>query len=163
MQNSRARVRCALEGIVTTHDNTGGQGSWRRSGRSAGWIARVTGTLALLPMGFVMACATGESDGSTRVLTPEEEAEYVQSIDMARQMLDKNEARESLPLLQRSEELKPDAFAVHNNLCVAYGMLGQRDDAVVACERAVEINPSSQLAKNNLNWVSGIAPAAIEK
>jgi Flp pilus assembly protein TadD len=117
----------------------------------------------LVPVGFMMACATSDSDGSTRVLTPEEEAEYVQSIDAARQLLDKNDARESLPLLQRSEELKPDAFAVHNNFCVAYGMLGQRDDAVVACERAVEIDPASQLAKNNLNWVSGLAPAAIQK
>jgi Flp pilus assembly protein TadD len=163
MQNSRPRVRCALEGIVTTHGNTSGQISWRHSGRSAAWIARVTSTLALVPMGFMMACATSESDGSTRVLTPEEDAEYIQSIEAARQMLDKGEARESLPLLQRSEELKPEAFAVHNNFCVAYGMLGQREDAVVACERAIEIDPASRIAKNNLNWVSGLAPAAIQK
>jgi hypothetical protein len=57
--------------------------------------------------------------------------------------------------------LNPQSFAVHNNLCVAHGILSHRDDAVAACQRALEIEPDNQLAKNNLGWVSGIAAPAV--
>jgi hypothetical protein len=45
---------------------------------------------------------------------------------------------------------------VHNNLCVAYGMLQRKDEAVASCQHALKIDPNNQLGKNNLGWVSGI-------
>jgi tetratricopeptide (TPR) repeat protein len=122
----------------------------------APWLlARVSGALMVgCPLVFV-ACANGADDA----LTPEEEVEYVESIDHGRELLAKGDAREGLAALQRSEDLKPNSFAVHNNLCVAYGMLGQRADAVASCERALEIDPNSEIGRNNLKWVSSLPPA----
>jgi tetratricopeptide (TPR) repeat protein len=124
--------------------------------RSPWLLASVSGALMVGPLVFV-ACANGADDA----LTPEEEVEYVQHIDQGRELLAKGDAKEGLAALQRSEELKPNAFAVHNNLCVAYGMLGQRADAIASCERALEIEPNSEIGRNNLNWVSSLpAPVA---
>ena len=39
-------------------------------------------------------------------------------------------------------------------------MLGRTAEARKACERALELNPSNQLARNNLAWVNGPASAA---
>jgi peptidoglycan/LPS O-acetylase OafA/YrhL len=63
---------------------------------------------------------------------------------------------ESLPLLDQAEQLAPDAFAVHNVRCVALAQLHRKADARAACQRALEIDPTSQLARNNLAWVESL-------
>ncbi len=99
----------------------------------------------------------GEAEeAAPTVLTQEERVEYEQQVEESKRLLDDGDAAESLPALQRGAELDPNGFAVQNNLCVAHGMLQQRDQAVAACQLAVELNPDSQLAKNNLAWVSSI-------
>jgi tetratricopeptide (TPR) repeat protein len=117
------------------------------------------GAIMIAPVAFLLACSAGDGGVTPTVLSPEADAEYKQQVELARQMLDKGQTQESLAPLERSRELNPDAFAVQNNYCVAYGNLGLRDQAISACERALEIEPDSQLAKNNLKWVSGIKPA----
>lgn len=134
------------------------------------WAVAVSrGALLLAPLSGLLGCYGSEesSDASdtsqepTTVLSPEEETQYTQSVAESRQLLDQGDAQKSLAVLERSAKLNPDGFAVHNNYCVAYGILQLRDQAVAECQRALEIEPSSQLAKNNLNWVSGIKPAAL--
>ena len=49
---------------------------------------------------------------------------------------------------------------MHNNLCVAYGLLGRKADAVAACQRALEKEPANQLARNNLSWVRTLAESS---
>ncbi|MBW1297139.1 tetratricopeptide repeat protein [Aquimarina litoralis] len=39
----------------------------------------------------------------------------------------------------------------HNNLCYAYGEIGQYEKGIKHCEKAITIDPNFQLAKNNLN------------
>lgn len=85
---------------------------------------------------------------------------FDQDIALARSLLDTGKAPESLAPLERAQRANPNAFAVYNNQCVAYGILEQRAEAVAACKRALEIDPSNQLGKNNLVWVEGIKPGA---
>jgi len=85
---------------------------------------------------------------------------FEQDIALARTLIDTGKPRESLVPLERAQRANPNAFAVYNNQCVAYGLLERRDEAVAACKRALEIDPSNQLGKNNLAWVAGIKPGA---
>ena len=58
---------------------------------------------------------------------------------------------------QRTARLvRPEDARVHNNLCVAYGLLGRRGDAVAACQRALRLDPTMTRAANNLRWVSSL-------
>jgi tetratricopeptide (TPR) repeat protein len=77
-------------------------------------------------------------------------------INRSRALLDAQQARASLVPLERARRLDPDAFAVQNNLCVAYGMLERREEAMESCRRALAIQPDSGLARNNLAWVETI-------
>jgi Tfp pilus assembly protein PilF len=89
----------------------------------------------------------------------DEVAEFNREIELARTALDAGKARQSLVPLARAERLRPNAFPVHNNLCVAYGVLGRKREAVASCRRALQIEPGNQLARNNLKWVEGIQGA----
>jgi hypothetical protein len=83
-------------------------------------------------------------------------AEVERLIARSRSLLDGGQARASLTPLARARRLAPDSFAVQNNLCVAYGMLDRRHEAVERCRRAVELDPNDRLARNNLAWVESI-------
>lgn len=88
----------------------------------------------------------------------EPSAAFSERLSRALALLNAGKPSESLPLLERCREERSDTFAVHNNLCVAYGMLQRRNEAVVACRRALALE-SNKLARGNLAWVSGITPA----
>jgi hypothetical protein len=77
-------------------------------------------------------------------------------IARSRELLDAQQPRASLVPLERARRLAPDSSAVQNNLCVAYGMLERRHEAVEHCRRAVELAPDDRLARNNLAWVESI-------
>ncbi len=47
----------------------------------------------------------------------------------------------------------PNNAVVYNNICSSYNVIGEHKKALEACEKALEISPDFQLAKNNLNWV----------
>jgi Flp pilus assembly protein TadD len=67
---------------------------------------------------------------------------------------------ESLLPLTEAARLDPKNDAVQNDLCFAHRLLGRTAEARKACERALELNPANQLARNNLAWVNGPASAA---
>lgn len=157
------------------------QGDWRKfvntpndNRKPLAWfVAGGKAALVLAALG-IFGCSSGETRAEASadpgvkpqeeepvVLTQAEETELVATIDESKKLLDNNSPQQSLTLLERSVELNPSSFAAHNNLCVAYGMMSLRDKAVAECQLALEITPDSQLAKNNLNWVSGIQPAPV--
>jgi tetratricopeptide (TPR) repeat protein len=51
---------------------------------------------------------------------------------------------------EKAIELSPDFAEAYNNICAANNMLGKYDEAVIAGKKAVELNPASDLFKNNL-------------
>jgi Tfp pilus assembly protein PilF len=104
--------------------------------------------LALSPLVFLVQQRIARDSSPAQVL-----AEFGSQIALSQQLLQGGSARESLVPLERARRLRPQAFAVHNNLCFAYGLLGRKADAVAACQRALEQEPDNQLARNNLSWV----------
>ena len=58
----------------------------------------------------------------------------------------------SIDLLKRAAQMNPGSAVVYNNLGVAYTMLQQYQNVVEACVKALQIDSSFQLAKNNLKW-----------
>jgi Flp pilus assembly protein TadD len=84
---------------------------------------------------------------------------FDQEVELSAQLLKVGKAQESLAPLERAQRLNPNAFAVHTNLCMAYVALDRKDDAVAACRRATEVDPASNLGKNNLAWVQSLKVA----
>ena len=77
-------------------------------------------------------------------------------------MIDQHHVTQSLPLLDRAAEMQPQSALVHNNMCVAYGLLLDRDRAVQECSTATALDPKFELARNNLRWVSQIGAGGAE-
>jgi Flp pilus assembly protein TadD len=92
----------------------------------------------------------------TRLRAEPDPAGFEREIERARAALSAKRPRDSLVPLARAARLRPDAFAVHNNYCVAYGLMKRRNEAVSACRRALQIEPANVLARNNLAWVESI-------
>ena len=134
------------------------------------WLRAVRASAIVSAMGLLLvACSTTEpgTDATDvdavdqEVTAPEidtqpQSPEFVREIGLSRSLIETGKADEALTVLEETREATPDAFAVHNNLCVAYGVLGRKEEAVSSCRLAVELDPTSQLAKNNLAWVSSI-------
>ena len=57
--------------------------------------------------------------------------------------------KEALYRWKRAVELDPSYAAAHNNLAIAYEHNGQFDDARVAYEKALELEPNNVLIKQN--------------
>ncbi len=57
------------------------------------------------------------------------------------------ETSEDLLLLDANN---PTAY---NNMCSSYNILGEFENAIKACNRALEIDPNFERAKNNLKWI----------
>jgi predicted Zn-dependent protease len=83
-------------------------------------------------------------------------------INCSQLMIDQHHVTQSLPLLDRAAEMQPQSALVHNNLCVAYGLLGDRERAVRECATATALDPKFELARNNLRWVSQISAGGSE-
>lgn len=48
----------------------------------------------------------------------------------------------------------PNSKLAYNNICASYNKLEEWDLAKAACQNALTIDPSFQIAKNNLNWAN---------
>src|SRR6478735_6576909 len=93
------------------------------------WRAGVA-VVVLFPLVFLVQQRSARGSSVAR-----REAEFQSLIALSQQLLQDKRARESLVPLERARRLKPQAFAVHNNLCFAYGLLGRKGEAVAACQR----------------------------
>lgn len=79
-------------------------------------------------------------------------------VDESARLLREEKAAEALVVLDRALRIDAANGSVLNNLCVAHGLLRQRDEAVSACEKAVAQSPFEPLPANNLAWVRGLPP-----
>jgi len=66
--------------------------------------------------------------------------------------LDNNQPEKSLGPLAKARDLRPDSAVIYNDLGVAYNLLKRYDEGIAACRRAIRLDPTFQLAKNNLKW-----------
>ena len=53
---------------------------------------------------------------------------------------------------RKALELEPRNSAAYNNICAALTRLGELDRAIVACHRALELDPDFRRARANLRW-----------
>ncbi len=63
--------------------------------------------------------------------------QYLKSIEAAKEVL----------------KIQPQSYRAYNNICSALNLLGEFDNAIIACNKALELKPDFQLAQNNLNYV----------
>ena len=61
---------------------------------------------------------------------------------------------ESLLANEKAIAINPKSSDGYNNACACYTHLKAWDKAIIACNKALEINPSYQLARNNLAWAN---------
>lgn len=57
---------------------------------------------------------------------------------------------ESIDASMQSLRVRPGHADTYNMICVDYNEMGKWDEAINACEKAIELNPNHDLAKNNL-------------
>ncbi|HEX6272930.1 MAG TPA: hypothetical protein VFZ53_07820 [Polyangiaceae bacterium] len=129
------------------HDVSGASEGKRTVDAPPAPLVAVAALLLFAPFVYLIAAGGRSEPGQD---------DYEREIGRAQSALRASKPRESLVPLARAARLRPDAFAVHNNYCVAYGLLKRKHDAVEACRRAIQIEPGSALARNNLAWVQSI-------
>jgi tetratricopeptide (TPR) repeat protein len=66
--------------------------------------------------------------------------------------INSHQPEKSLAPLEMAKKINPRSAVVYNNFGVAYLLLKRYDEGIAACRKAIELDPSFQLAKNNLNW-----------
>jgi tetratricopeptide (TPR) repeat protein len=75
-------------------------------------------------------------------------------INLSNAYINSNMAGKSVAPLLKAVELNPKSAVAYNNLCVAYTMIQQYNKGIEACTRALEIDSSFQLARNNMKWAT---------
>lgn len=53
---------------------------------------------------------------------------------------------------QKILELNPKSFDAWNNICAAYNQLKEYDKAIDACNKAVALDPTNEIPRNNIEW-----------
>jgi tetratricopeptide (TPR) repeat protein len=59
---------------------------------------------------------------------------------------------ESIAAAREAVKLRPDYAEAWNNIMAGYNSLSDWDQAIAAGEKAVSLDPSNQLARNNPAW-----------
>ena len=71
--------------------------------------------------------------------------------------------QESAKMAEKVVNINPSNIAAYNNLCAANIMLGEFDKAIEAANKALELDPSYQLTKNNLQWAKDAKASSQKK
>lgn len=67
--------------------------------------------------------------------------------------LNNNMPDKAILALENARKISNTNAVIYNNLAIAYGHKANYDSAVYFCRKAIAIDPSFQMAKNNLNWL----------
>jgi tetratricopeptide (TPR) repeat protein len=76
-------------------------------------------------------------------------------IDQALHLIQANQPGKAIPLLEEVVASDPRNAIAWNDLCAANTMLMSYNIAILACGKALAIQPDFQLARNNLAWAQG--------
>lgn len=98
----------------------------------------------------------GTPDISQQIVSLEQKASEIPSYDnlinLSALYLNNNMAKKALPLLFKCDSLSPSNMIVYNNFGIAYMQLLDYDRAISSLQKALQIDSTFQLAKNNMNW-----------
>ncbi len=73
--------------------------------------------------------------------------------NLGKAYIDNKMNKEAIDVYLRVIQINPNNVIANNNLGFAYGCLSQWDNGIKYCQKALDLDPSFQLAKNNLNWM----------
>ena len=73
-------------------------------------------------------------------------------LDLSLKAYQEKRFEESILAAREALRRRPTFDSAWINICAAYNELGEWKKAAEACQRALELNPASQLARNNLAW-----------
>jgi tetratricopeptide (TPR) repeat protein len=85
----------------------------------------------------------------------------VQWLNLSRNLYQEGKYLESIGAAQTALSLRPQYAEAYNNIGAAYAALRLWDQAILSDQMAVHLDPSFQLARNNLSWAQ--AQKASEK
>jgi Flp pilus assembly protein TadD len=130
-------------------------------------ILFVAGALAGLALGVPTAYGLFRASSEQRVEVPSKSTEVVHSallrlIPESQAALANDQPQRALDMLLEAERIDPKNAVVQNNLCVAYIGLGRHDAAIAACNAALLLDQSFQLARNNLAWAQSARTKAAQ-
>jgi tetratricopeptide (TPR) repeat protein len=83
-------------------------------------------------------------------------------INLSRGYINANTPGRAIPVLLTVVAADPNNLLAWNNLCVAHTLVQDYKTALDDCHRAVQIDPTFQLAKNNLKWAGDEDQKAID-
>jgi len=107
---------------------------------------------AIAAANLARARARGRLPAAVASATPAAGRTAEELLNLSLSFYQAKEYRKSIEAAQLALARKPDYDAALNNICAACNALGEWDRAIAAGERAVRLNPASQLARNNLAW-----------
>jgi tetratricopeptide (TPR) repeat protein len=122
------------------------------AGALMGLAFGVPGGYALQEAGDHSAAPGALVPALPRALVPRE-ANLVSLIDEGRQAQRNGQPERALSKALEAERLAPGDANVKNNLCVYLGDLSRYDEAILACNAALRLQPDFRLARNNLDWM----------
>lgn len=105
-----------------------------------------------LPDAPVAAAAASQNDLAALENLVNTDPSFDNLVNLSMAYINKQMPGKSIGHLKKALAINPQSAIVYNNLGVAYTMLQQYQDGVDACTRALQIDTSFQLAKNNLKW-----------
>ncbi|MCM2282726.1 MAG: tetratricopeptide repeat protein [Bdellovibrionaceae bacterium] len=134
------------------------------------WLVRGGLSVCCLSI-LAVGCTRGSSPGvGSKDSLAQKEAEarrqpsFENLIDLGLLYSKANRSREALESYEKAKALKPEHPIPWNNICAEQNKMGRYLEAIVTCGRALELAPSMELAKNNLQAAKvGLKPMAQER
>ncbi|MCP4123538.1 MAG: tetratricopeptide repeat protein [Bacteroidetes bacterium] len=73
-------------------------------------------------------------------------------LQLSLQFYNSGEYYHSIRMANRILQIDSTSSAAWNNICVSHNMLGNWNEAINACNKALQFQPDYELARNNLKW-----------
>ena len=90
--------------------------------------------------GFALVCALGSA----------QQPQHSATVQRAAELLSRGDARGAVPLYKEAVKETPNDPAIHYNLGIALGTIGQREEQRRALERTIELDPDFAMGHNQL-------------
>ncbi|MCB9895765.1 MAG: tetratricopeptide repeat protein [Planctomycetes bacterium] len=101
-------------------------------------------------MEFHRAGKLGEAEKSYAAIA-EDSPQFVDAIHLRGVLaLQRGNPSQSIQMITRAVQMRPDVPAMHSNLAEAYRVVGRNADAIAHCRAALKLDPNYHACRNNL-------------